>query len=100
MLTPMQPTNGWMPAVQVDLCLKDDNVMILRDKYVLHIPCFKLINGGYEPVDAVAVIDAFSKRLAEQGIDALYYEKAMGRYKGREYEQFLVTVFCNMSMTT
>lgn len=25
----------------------------------------------------------------------MYYEKFMGRYKGREYQQLLVTVFCN-----
>lgn len=70
-------------------------MIVLKDKYVLHIPCCKWINGKYEPVDAGAVVDAVAKRLAEQGIDAMYYEKSMGRYKGREYQQLLVTVFCN-----
>lgn len=69
--------------------------MILKDKYVLHIPCCKWDNGKYEPVDAAAVVDILGRKLSEYGIDSMYYDKTMGRYKGREYEQLLVTVFCN-----
>lgn len=73
----------------------DTSLIVLKDKYVLHVPCVKWVDGKYLPIDALDVVDKLSRCLSQYDIDALYYEKAIGRYNGREYEQILVTVFCN-----
>lgn len=53
-------------------------MIILKDKYVLHIPCVKLVDGKYLPVDVFGVVDELGKCLSQYGIDALCYEKSNG----------------------
>lgn len=72
--------------------------MQYNTKLVLHIPCMAWDNGLVE-IDYKAFKNILLERLAEVGADSLYSIPAEGTYKGRVYDEILLTVFCEEQKT-
>lgn len=68
---------------------------ILDTKLVLHIPHFAWEDGTLVPIDHLLFNRKLYAVLQEIGVDSWYVTKAQGFYKGRDYEEELLTVFCH-----
>lgn len=62
-------------------------------KLTLHIPLYSW-NGELTPIDAESFKEKLIARFKVIGIDSFYFTSATGYYKGRGYNEALLTVFC------
>lgn len=62
-------------------------------KLTFHIPCAAWSNGLIE-INYKAFKQYLLEGLAAIGLTSLYSVQAKGYYKGREYDEILLTVFC------
>lgn len=69
--------------------------MEYKTKLVFHIPCAAW-NNGLIAVNYNAFKQALIKAFAEIGLTSLYSVTVKGYYKGREYDEILLTVFSNL----
>lgn len=63
-------------------------------KLSFHIPHVAFIDGRFIDVPYDEFEDAFGMKLVEAGIDAWHITASVGIYKGRKYEQDILSVFC------
>ncbi len=66
---------------------------LLPEKLTVHIPRYHW-TGGLEPIDYPAFIRQLAEGLESLGIDSFYTTPATGYYKGRSYDETLLTLFC------
>jgi hypothetical protein len=66
-----------------------------NNKLALHIPHFAWEDGKLIDIEYDRLKDRLSEKLCELGIDGWFSVPATGYYKGRAYEQEILTVFCN-----
>ncbi len=66
---------------------------LLPEKFTVHIPHYRW-NGKPEPIDYQAFIRQLAEGLESLGIDSFYTTPATGYYKGRSYDETLLTLFC------
>ncbi len=69
--------------------------MEYKTKLVFHIPCATW-NNGLIPVNYNAFKQILLEAFAEIGLTSLYTVSAKGYYKGREYDEILLTVFSSL----
>ncbi len=67
--------------------------MEYSEKLTLHIPHYKW-DGKLIPIDYLYFTQKIIGRLAEIGIDGCYSVAVTGYYKGRSYDEDLLTVYC------
>ena len=67
----------------------------LTNQISFHIPGFKYIEGKMLNIYLDDFKALLNSELKKVGIEAFYAEKAVGYYKGREYQQEIITVFFN-----
>lgn len=67
--------------------------MILDEKYVLHIPLSKYVNGELAAIEIDDLVDELISRLSENGYENLYILKARGYYSSRCFDEILITIY-------
>ena len=69
----------------------------LEEKYVLHIPSHKYINGELIYITTEEHIDELIKQLNHEGYTSFYVLRADGYYKTRKFEEILLTIYTTKS---
>jgi len=72
-----------------------DNMLILENKYVLHIPLSRFVNGEMEMLDIDNLLEELFRKLEENGIEGFYTTRTTGFYRSRRYPELLLTVYSN-----
>ena len=69
-----------------------------KEKLVLHIPHYAWENEQLVKIDYASFKEYLYEQLKEIGLISWYSADARGYYKGREYDEELLTVFCDEPM--
>ena len=69
-----------------------------QTKLVLHIPHYAWENERLVKIDHASFKAYIGEQLTKVGIISWYTTMACGYYKGREFDEELLTVFCDESM--
>ncbi|WP_295723686.1 hypothetical protein [uncultured Methanobrevibacter sp.] len=67
--------------------------MKLESKYVLHIPESKFIDNELIPLKTDDLIKDLIEKLNINGYENLYLSKIKGYYKGRSFDETVITIF-------
>lgn len=70
--------------------IKVDNMIELNQKYVLHVPLYKFINGELIEIEIDEILVELINRL---NVESLYMTKVKSAYKKRIYDEILITIF-------
>ena len=62
--------------------------MRLDNRYVLHVPLSKFINGRLVSIKIDEVLEELTGQL-----ESFYITRAQSRYKSRDFDEILITVF-------
>ena len=68
--------------------------LTLTEKFTLHIPHSAFVNQKLLPIAHEAIEQALYDRFTMAGFSSWYTQPAFGYYKGRQYAETLVTLFC------
>ena len=66
---------------------------VLDVKYVFHIPLYKFTQDRLSPLDGDEIITDLISKFSENGFDSLYMTEVKSCYRGRLYDEILVTLF-------
>ena len=69
--------------------------MVYDKKLVLHIPHFAWIDLNLIEVNHVSFKEALYKGFEQIGVSSWYSTMVNGAYKGREYEEENLTIYCD-----
>lgn len=65
----------------------------LEEKYVLHIPSHKYVNGELIYITTQEHMDELIKRLNREGYTSFYALRTDAYYKTRKFDQILITIY-------
>ncbi len=68
-------------------------MLVLEDKYVLHIPSYKYEDGQLKPIVSEKYINNLITKLNNAGYHSFYTTDVKGYYKKRSFDEILITVF-------
>ena len=68
-------------------------MMELDEKYVLHIPRHRYVNGELVDITADEHINDLIDRLNKEGYNSFYKTDVNGYYKTRCFDEILITIF-------
>ncbi len=66
----------------------------LTEKLTLHIPHAACVNGQLIPVDYAEMENLLYTHFMDSGFPSWYSLEAAGFYKGRRFQETLVTIYC------
>ena len=69
----------------------------LNQKYVFHIPLYKFVCEKLVSIEMDDILDELISEFEKNGFDSLYITKVNSYYKARQFDEILITVFCNDS---
>ena len=69
--------------------------MELKNKLVLHIPEKAWCENHMEDIDIDAEMGDLLHKLENAGVSSFYIQNVTGYYKGREYPERLLVIFCD-----
>ena len=68
--------------------------MIYGIKLMFHIPHFAFVDGVLIGIDYTSFKEMLSERFVKIGVSSWYSSLVKGIYKGREYDEEILTVYC------
>ena len=74
-------------------------MLILKNKYVLHVPLSRFVNGEMEMIGIDDLLDELFRKLEENGLEGFYTTRATGFYRSRSYPELLIIVYSNEKET-
>lgn len=75
-------------------------MLILNNKYVLHIPTLKHINVKEKTIISQDYINILTDNLTKNGYSSFYITKAEGQYKKRNFDEILITIYAPEKTST
>ncbi len=66
--------------------------MILEEKFVLHIPLYRHVDGNLESLEIDMLLDGLIERL---DCESFYISRVVSYYKSRSYDEMLITIFAD-----
>lgn len=75
-------------------------MIILNNKYVLHIPTFKHINIDDKNIISPDYINILKDELSKNEYSSMYVTKAQGHYKKRTFDEILITIYAPEKTST
>lgn len=74
-------------------------MLVLEEKYVLHIPSYKYVEGQLKPIVSDRYIDKLIRELNDNGYHSFYRTEVKGYYKKRCFDEILITIFTSKENT-
>jgi len=71
---------------------------IFSNKLVLHIPDAAWIDNKLENIDSEIFLETICKKLMGIDVNSWYVTSVTGYYKGRKFDEKLLTVFCGTTV--
>lgn len=75
-------------------------MIILNNKYVLHIPTSKHVNITDKTIISHDYINILKDELYKNGYSSLYVTQAEGHYKKRKFDEILITIYAPKNQST
>jgi len=75
-------------------------MLVLEEKYVLHIPSYKYEDGQLKPIVSKVYVDNLISELNDGGFHSFYRTDVKGYYKKRCFDEILITIFTSKENTT
>ncbi len=67
----------------------------LNRKYAFHVPLYRFTSGELVMIEIDDILDELLAEFNDKGFDSLYVTKINSHYKKRQFDELLITIFCN-----